>query len=77
MFDNRPGETQYFYVDTDSNDEQLSGRNQYAITFAAGDLPPVDGFWSLTLYNDEHFFHPNDLHRYSLGTDGSSNLGRH
>ena len=24
--------------------------------------------WSLTLYNAEHFFHPNTLNRYSLGT---------
>jgi hypothetical protein len=22
----------------------------------------------LTLYNEHHFFHPNDLNRYSLGT---------
>jgi len=28
----------------------------------------VQGFWSLTLYNQHHFFHPNDLERYSLGT---------
>ncbi len=28
----------------------------------------MKGFWSLTLYNEHHFFHPNDLHRFSLGT---------
>jgi hypothetical protein len=28
----------------------------------------VRGFWSLTLYNDKHLFHPNDLKRYSVGT---------
>ena len=33
-----------------------------------GQEPPVNGFWSLTLYNDQHLFHPNDLGRYSLGT---------
>lgn len=33
-----------------------------------GQLPPVNGFWSLTLYNEHHFFHPNPLKRYSLGT---------
>ena len=33
-----------------------------------GQLPPVKGFWSLTLYNAERFFHPNPLKRYSLGT---------
>jgi len=39
----------------------------YTITFPPG-TPPVQGFWSLTLYNEHHFFHPNDLKRYSLGT---------
>jgi hypothetical protein len=31
-------------------------------------VPPVRGFWSLTLYGQYHFFHPNPLNRYSLGT---------
>lgn len=68
MFDNRPNETQYFYTDYDSAAGQLSGAKNYAITFPAGQEPPVNGFWSLTLYNDKHLFHPNDLKRYSLGT---------
>ena len=46
----------------------LDGKSSYAITFAPGQDPPVNGFWSLTLYNEHHFFHPNDLKRYSLGT---------
>jgi hypothetical protein len=28
----------------------------------------VQGFWSLTLYNDLKFFYPNALNRFSLGT---------
>lgn len=40
----------------------------YTITFAKGQTPPVKGFWSLTLYNAEHFFNQNPLKRYSLGT---------
>ena len=32
----------------------------YSITFPEGQEPPVNGFWSLTLYNDKHLFHPND-----------------
>jgi hypothetical protein len=31
-------------------------------------LPPVRGFWSLTLYNEHHFFHPDELDRCSFGT---------
>lgn len=68
MFDNKPNETQYFYTDNDSAGRQLSGHNSYEITFAAGQEPPVRGFWSLTLYNEHHFFHPNESKRYSLGT---------
>jgi enoyl-CoA hydratase/carnithine racemase len=46
----------------------LDGRNIYAITFAKGETPPVRGFWSLTLYDQDHFFFQNALGRYSLGT---------
>ena len=28
----------------------------------------MKGFWSLTLYNAENFFHANELNRFSLGT---------
>ena len=68
MFDNKPTETQYFYTDSDSSGAPLDGAKSYAITFAAGQEPPVNGSWSMTLYNEHHFFHPNDLKRYSLGT---------
>jgi hypothetical protein len=68
MFDNRPTETQYFYTDNDSNGIQLEGHNLYAVTFAEGQLPPVNGFWSMTMYNKYHIFEVNDLNRYSLGT---------
>jgi hypothetical protein len=68
MFDNKPNETQYFYTDVDSGNQPLEGRHTYAITFPKGQTPPVNGFWSLTLYNEHHLFHPNVLKRYSLGT---------
>ena len=68
MFDNRPTETQYFYTDSDSEGRQLEGQYLYAVTFPDGQLPPVNGFWSLTIYNQHHLFELNDLNRYSLGT---------
>ena len=47
------------------------------MTFPPGGLPPVLGFWSLTLYNEHHFLHPNELNRYSLGTKNKNlHLGR-
>jgi hypothetical protein len=68
IFVNMPRETSYFYQDVDSAGERLNGNRRYTVTFVRGGLPPVKGFWSLTLYNEHHFFHPNELNRYSLGT---------
>ena len=72
IFVNQPQETTYFYQDLDANGARLNGANRYTVTFAKGALPPVRGFWSLTLYNQHHFFEPNDLRRYSLGTKNKS-----
>jgi hypothetical protein len=68
IFVNAPNETKYFYQDFDDNGRQLNGAHSYTVTFAPGALPPVRGFWSLTLYNQHHFFSPNELKRYSVGT---------
>ncbi|MFV3307996.1 DUF1254 domain-containing protein [Pseudomonas sp. NY15181] len=74
MFDNRPTETQYFYTDFDQSGAQLNGGHSYEVTFAAGQEPPVQGFWSLTLYNEKHLFSANKLNRYSLGTKNAKTL---
>lgn len=68
IFVNSPNETKYYYQDLDVSGARLNGRNRYALTFAAGQTPPVNGFWSLTLYNEHHFFEPNEIARYSVGT---------
>ena len=68
MFDNRPAETQYFYTDNDFEGHQLEGQHLFSVTFPEGQLPPVNGFWSMTIYNKYHLFELNNLNRYSLGT---------
>ena len=68
IFVNAPNETKYFYQDLDDAGGRLNGANRYTVTFAKGQTPPVNGFWSLTLYNEHHFFEPNALNRFSLGT---------
>jgi hypothetical protein len=65
---NKPNETKYFYQDLDASGDRLNAAKRYAVTFAEGQLPPVQGFWSLTLYNQHHFFAPNEIGRYSVGT---------
>ena len=68
IFVNKPNETKYFYQDLDGGGQRLNGANRYTVTFAKDQTPPVRGFWSLTLYNQHHFFEPNEIKRYSVGT---------
>jgi hypothetical protein len=65
---NAPNETKYFYQDLDAAGARLNGRNRYTVTFPKGLTPPVNGFWSMTLYNQHHFFAPNPIGRYSVGS---------
>ncbi|MBB6095129.1 hypothetical protein HNQ60_004019 [Povalibacter uvarum] len=65
---NSPNETKYFYQDLDSNGTRLNSANRYTVTFAKGQTPPVHGFWSLSIYNEHHFFVANPINRFSVGT---------
>lgn len=68
MYVNQPTETRYFFVEIDGDGGRLNGNNAYTLTFPKDQTPPVNGFWSLTMYDPQHFFAPNDLKRYSVGT---------
>ncbi|GGC39860.1 hypothetical protein GCM10011371_29010 [Novosphingobium marinum] len=62
-----PEEAVYPIGRVDSEGRLLDGRNSYRITMAAGETPPVDAFWSITLYDDRGFMVPNPIDRYSIG----------
>jgi Protein of unknown function (DUF1214) len=53
--------------DLDEHGERPDGSRSCSVTFPPDGLPPIRGFWSLTLYNEHHFFHPDELNRYSFG----------
>lgn len=72
MYDNAPQETRYIYTDFDSSGQRLNGSHSYTVMFAKGQTPPVNGFWSLTIYNKAHLFESNPLNRFSLGTKSKS-----
>lgn len=73
IFTNHYKESAYFYQYRDVEGERLNGsENGYTITFGKNELPPVNGFWSITLYDKSHFFYQNELKRYSLGTKNKS-----
>jgi hypothetical protein len=54
-----------YYVD--ANGRKLIGAHRYALRFEPGRLPPVDAFWSLTLYEQpSSLLVANPLDRYRL-----------
>ncbi|CDR33323.1 DUF1254 domain-containing protein [Criblamydia sequanensis] len=57
----------YPLTNVDDKGEPLIGKNAYKIHFEKDKLPPVEAFWSITLYNDRQFFVKNPINRYSLG----------
>lgn len=63
---NRPQDAVYPTSQKDSDGRAYDGANKYVMRFAKGQLPPVEGFWSLTMYDGAYFFVPNTLNRYSI-----------
>jgi hypothetical protein len=63
---NRPQDAIYPTSLKDTADQTYDGANKYIMRFAKGKLPPVEGFWSLTMYDSEYFFVPNPINRYSI-----------
>ena len=64
---NDPKEALYINTFTDVKGKPLVGGNKYTITFDGNNLPPVNEFYSLTIYGADSNFVPNKLMRYSFG----------
>lgn len=69
MYVNTPAEAYYPAVYTDADDETLDGsKANYVLHFDKDKFPPVDAFWSTTMYDlKTRLMVANDLKRYSIG----------
>lgn len=63
---NRPQDAVYPTSEKDAQGQIYDGTKNYVMHFPAGQLPPADGFWSLTMYDAGYFFVANPLNRYTL-----------
>ncbi len=64
---NTPQEAMYWTTGVDGMGKVLSGYHSYTMHFAAGQLPPNQAFWSLTMGTDTNHFVDNPIKRYSVG----------
>ncbi|MFE2998454.1 DUF1214 domain-containing protein [Nocardia sp. NPDC059246] len=63
---NLPQDAIYPSSSVDDKKTQLNADNTYVLHFAADRIPPVKGFWSLTMYDQRGFFVDNPLNRYAV-----------
>ncbi|MDF2999027.1 MAG: hypothetical protein K0R27_4664 [Xanthobacteraceae bacterium] len=65
---NLPEDAVYPYTAKDGAGQKLNGANKYTLTFAKGETPPVNGFWSITMYiiDGGWWFYPNPLNKFTV-----------
>ncbi len=70
LYGNNAEEAMYPYTRVDSAGETLDGsKHKYTITFPAGQLPPVNAFWSVTMYDGKsQFLIKNPINRYLINS---------
>ena len=59
-------EAMYWTTSGDGEGHVLSGEHSYIMHFPAGQLPPNDAFWSLTMGDSRNNFVANPINRYSV-----------
>jgi hypothetical protein len=67
LYLNSPVEAMYPKALEDLDGDLLTGENKYVIHFDAGKIPPVDAFWSVTMYNSKFLLVDNEIDRYNIG----------
>ena len=64
---NPPEEAIYPLNTGDADGQPLHGNHDYVLHFDADEIPPVQAFWSVTMYDGEGFQVANPLNRFAIG----------
>jgi hypothetical protein len=51
---------------TDDEGNQLNGKYNYILHFNKDQLPPVEAFWSVTMYDKDFYLVQNEIDRYVI-----------
>jgi len=61
-----PEDAIWCHTSVDQAGKPLRGANRYEIHFPGNTTPPVNAFWSITLYDSRHRLVSNNIHRYAI-----------
>ncbi|MGC2400109.1 MAG: DUF1254 domain-containing protein [Acidobacteriaceae bacterium] len=64
---NQPEDATYPFNLADADAKPLLGQHKYVLHFNKEELPPVDAFWSVTMYDEPGFQVANPLNRFAIG----------
>lgn len=64
---NQPEDAIYPLAIGDADGNPLEGGKRYVLHFSQAELPPVDAFWSVTMYDDVGYQVANELDRFAIG----------
>jgi hypothetical protein len=69
IYGNSKQEAMYPVYGVDEAKQKLNGANRYTLRFAPGELPPVNAFWSLTMYElPASLLVANPINRYLINS---------
>lgn len=57
----------YPVAEKQADGSPLEGGKKYLLRFSKDDIPPVNAFWSVTMYDSDSYLVPNAINRYALG----------
>jgi hypothetical protein len=77
IYGNSKLEAMYPVYGVDADGKKLNGANVYTLRFVPGQLPPVNAFWSLTMYElPASLLVANPINRYLINSPMLSQLNR-
>ena len=77
IYGNSKEEAIYPAYFVDANSQKLDGHHRYILRFEPGQLPPVNAFWSLTMYElPASLLYANPLNRFLINSSMLSSLAR-
>ena len=76
IYGNDAAEAVYLFGRVDANAQTIdTSKHNYTITFAAGQMPPVNAFWSVTMYDGKtQLMIENPINRYLVNSAMASNM---